>query len=216
IFRYIYITEELGPGCLSANMVLYYFPISLLAFLFRTFKSYFMKLPRINIIKAVVGVMCLAIYVPILVFYKNWLPGLSLSFGIILWHWCGSVCGTIAYFYLFSIIGRYSLIRKISALGSFSGPFYLVHVYIIRLFASYISRPAVFDGPAISFVTFLTIIFTVGSFAITALLCFIPYTDFFLFLNYKRIRNMLFPREWISVHFFKENIHKIENPKNQT
>jgi hypothetical protein len=75
---------------------------------------------------------------------------------------------------------------------------------------------AVFDGPAISFVTFLTIIFTVGSFAITALLCFIPYTDFFLFLNYKRIRNMLFPREWISVHFFKENIHKIENPKNQT
>ncbi len=198
IFRWIYTRADLGPGCLSANMVLYYFPISLIAFLLRMFQPYLEQWPKVNILKASVAATCLGVYVPILIIYRDWLPGLSSSFSIILGHWFGSFCGTIVYFYLFSIIGKSPFFQRISVFGSYSGPFYLVHVYILRLLASYISRPAVMDGPAISFVMFLTLIFTLGSFAITVFLCFIPYTDFFLFLNYKRLRDIFLPHQWVA------------------
>ncbi|OQA78386.1 MAG: Acyltransferase family protein [Tenericutes bacterium ADurb.Bin239] len=197
IFLYIYNRDDLGPGCLSANMVLYYFPLTLFAFIFNTFKPYLSHLSKVKILKGIGALVALAIYVPILIVYRNWLPNLSGSFMIIATLWLGSLSGTLLYYYGLAYLSKFIIAQKISYFGRFSGPFYLVHVYLVRLFATYITRPTLFDSPTIMFVTFLTIIFTVGSLFITIILCFIPYTDFFLFLNYKRLKDMLYPRRWI-------------------
>jgi hypothetical protein len=178
-------------------MVLYYFPLTLFAFIFNTFKPYLSHLSKVKILKGIGALVALVIYVPILIVYRNWLPNLNGSFIRIATLWLGSLSGTLLYYYGLAYLSKFIIAQKISYFGRFSGPFYLVHVYLVRLFATYITRPTLFDSPTIMFVTFLTIIFTVGSLFITIILCFIPYTDFFLFLNYKRLKDMLYPRRWI-------------------
>ncbi|MGI6714172.1 MAG: acyltransferase family protein [Bacilli bacterium] len=197
IFSYISNREDLGPGCLAANMVLYYLPITLFAFIFKTFMPYLKKIPQLKILKAVGALLCLVVYLYILLTNTNWLPKLGGTNREIATLWFGSLTGTLVYFYLLSLIDKYEPVKKISSLGRYSGQFYLVHVYIIRLFATYIKRPEVFDGYAMMYVTFLTIIFTVGSLFVTILLCFFPLTDLILFLNYRRIHDLIYPKQWI-------------------
>jgi hypothetical protein len=197
IFLHIYNREDLGPGCLGASLVLYYLPITLFGFLFNIFKPYLLKLPRQELLKGIATLVALVIYIPLLIVYRDWLPHLNGSFWTISALWICSLSGTIVYYYLLSKISHFTIAKKVSYYGFFSGQFYLVHVYIIRLFATYIPRPETFDFPAIMFVTFLTIIFTIGSILITVFLRFIPYTDFLLFISYDRYKDIIYPHRWL-------------------
>ncbi len=197
IFLHIYNRDDLGPGCLAANLVLYYLPMTLCGFLFNMFKPYLLKLPRQELLKGITALVALAIYIPLLIVYRDWLLHLNGSFWTISGLWLCSLSGTLVYYYLLSKISHFTITKKVSYYGFFSGQFYLVHVYIIRLFATYIPRPTTFDFAAIVFVTFLTIVFTIGSILITVFLRFFPYTDFLLFISYDRFKDIIYPHRWI-------------------
>ena len=177
-------------------MVLYFYPISLFAFLFTLFKGYLNKLRHKKAYALTLFGVCLISYVVLLLNYTDWLPGLTGDFWEITGHALCSLCGTIVYFYLFKFIEKYPFFKEISKLGSYSGPFYLVHVYIVRLLATYILRGDMTDSAYGAFVMFLTICFILGSLLITLFLCFIPYTDFLLFGNFRRIKDILHPQKW--------------------
>ncbi|MFA5421593.1 MAG: acyltransferase family protein [Bacilli bacterium] len=196
VFLFIYNQPDLGPGCLSANMVLYYYPISLLAFLFAMFRGYLTKLRHLKVYAFALFLGCLGAYIILLLRYSDWLPGLKGDFWEITGHAICSFCGVVSYFYIFKLIAKYRFVDRISNLGSYSGPFYLVHVYIVRLLTSYIARGDINDRTYGSFVVFLTICFVSGSLLITMFLCIIPYSDLLLFGNVRRIKDALNPRKW--------------------
>ncbi len=204
VFLFIYNQPDLGPGSLSANMVLYYMPIALLAFLFTIFKSYFAKLRHIKIYAFLLFLGFLSAYITLLLRYADWLPGLRGDFWEIIGHAVCSLCGVVSYLYVFKLLEKYRFFDHISNLGSYSGPYYLVHVYIVRLFATYITRGDINDSAYGAFVAFLTICFVLGSLIVTMFLCIIPYTDLLLFANLRRIKDIIHPKKWVlrEIHHF--------------
>jgi len=186
IFLWIYNQPDLGPGCLSSNELLYFLPISFVGFGFRSFLPFIKNQRLVRKIQFGIFSISLCCYITSLLFYPNWISGLSSDFWTITWHMFGALAGCLMYFQFFCILEKWKPLRALSRFGQISGPFYLVHVFIVRLFASYISRPTVLDGNALTFVVFLCLVFFFGSLCLTQILVTFPYTDFFLFANAKR------------------------------
>lgn len=190
IFIYIYNAPDLGPGTLSANMFLYYLPITFMGFLVQTFGKHLENWRYINFLRVGLFIGALILYSLALWRYSNWLDGLKGSFNDISGRSIGSLAGVIAYFYLSMFIQRFAIIQKVSKYAKYSGPFYLVHVFLIRLLASYLLRPTVFDSSAMLFIILLTIGFYFGALLMTILLVEFPLTDFLLFGNLKSMKKM--------------------------
>ena len=135
--------------------------------------------------------LCLVGYIISLVFYPDWLTGLSGSFLDIFYHVLGSLAGTIVYFILAYYLSKIGWIAKLSSLGRFSGPFYLIHVFFIRLIRSYVSRPTSLDGGMTIFVISFMFIFYFASLLLTWVLVKMPLTDLLLFFDYRRGKELL-------------------------
>ena len=190
IFIHIYNHPDLGPALLSANMLLYYLPISLCGFLIKTFAKYVEKWRGLKILRLVIFAISLIGYSISLFYFQNWIVGLSGSFLDVFYRLIGSLCGVLTYYYLSLFLTSTFRLQKIAMYGKYSGPFYLVHVFLIRLLASYLPRPTLFDQSTIIFIIFLTIGFYLGSLGITIFLVEIPLTDFLLFGNYRRLKKL--------------------------
>jgi acyltransferase len=190
-FSCIYNAPGLGPQCLSCDHVLYYLPIAFVGFLFAIFKPYFLKLKKTSLITWMTFGLCLIGYIVSLVFYSNWLGGLSGSFLDIFYHVLGSLAGTLVYFILAFYLSKVGWIAKLSSLGRLSGPFYLVHVFFIRLIRSYTTRPTSFDGGMTIFVISFMFIFYFASLLLTWVLVKIPLTDLLLFFDYRRGKELI-------------------------
>jgi peptidoglycan/LPS O-acetylase OafA/YrhL len=190
-FSCIYNSPELGPKTLSCDLTLYYLPIAFIGFVFAIFKQYFIKLKKASLISWITFVLSLISYIISLVFYSDWLTGLGGSFLDIFYHFLGSLAGTLVYFILAYYLSKVGWISKLSALGRLSGPFYLVHVFFIRLIRSYVSRPSSFDGGMPIFIISFMFIFYFASLLLTWILVKVPLTDFLLFFDYKRGKELL-------------------------
>lgn len=189
-FSCIYNAPGLGPKCLSSDLTLYYLPFGFLGFAAAIFKPYFLKMKKASIVSWSLFAFSLVGYVISLIFYPDWLDGLDGSFIEIFCHMLGSLSGTIVYFILAVYLVKIPFVLKLSSLGRLSGPFYLIHVFFIRLIRSYTSRPTYFDAGAIFFVISFMFIFYFGSLLLTWLLVKCPWTDFVLFFNYKRRKEL--------------------------
>ncbi|NCA80054.1 MAG: hypothetical protein EOM76_07715, partial [Sphingobacteriia bacterium] len=189
-FIYIYNDPNLGPSVLSANMFLYYLPIAFVGFLYKTYGKYFEVLKRIHLVRWITASIALVIYIITLIKFPNWLGGLNGSFLDIAYHMIGSLSGVIFYYYLALAIQNLKVVRRMSSFAKYSGPFYLVHVFLIRLLASYLPRPEVFDSSAILFIVFLTIGFYFGTMVITIILVKCPVSDIILFGDVKMIMSV--------------------------
>ena len=190
-FSCIYNAPGLGPKTLSCDLTLYYLPIGFVGFLFAIFKPYFLKLKKASLITWITFGLCLVGYIISLVFYPDWLTGLSGSFLDIFYHVLGSLAGTIVYFILAYYLSKIGWIAKLSSLGRFSGPFYLIHVFFIRLIRSYVSRPTSLDGGMTIFVISFMFIFYFASLLLTWVLVKMPLTDLLLFFDYRRGKELL-------------------------
>jgi hypothetical protein len=190
-FSCIYNAPGLGPQCLSCDHVLYYLPIAFVGFLFAIFKPYFLKLKKASFITWITFGLCLIGYIVSLVFYSDWLAGLSGSFLDIFYHVLGSLTGTLVYFILAYYLSKIGWISKLSSLGRLSGPFYLIHVFFIRLIRSYVSRPTSLDGGMTIFVISFMFIFYFASLLLTWVLVKIPLTDLLLFFDYRRGKELI-------------------------
>jgi peptidoglycan/LPS O-acetylase OafA/YrhL len=190
-FSCIYNAPNLGPKCLSSDLTLYYMPIAFVGFLFAIFKPYFLKLKKVSLITWITFGLCLVGYIVSLLFYSDWLTGLSGSFLDIFYHVLGSLAGTVVYFILAYYLSKIGWIAKLSSLGRLSGPFYLVHVFFIRLIRSYVSRPTSLDGGMTIFVISFMFIFYFASLLLTWVLVKMPLTDLLLFFDYRRGKELL-------------------------
>lgn len=183
IFIYIYNAPDLGPTVLSSRMVLCYLPIAFVGFFVPTYLPYFRELQKKEAWMWSLFALSMIGYVVSLCFYPNWLSGMNGSFGTILCHVLGSLSGAIAYYILSIQLVRIPFVAPLSSLGQLSGPFYLVHVYLVRLLAAFIDRPEVFSAGSIFFVISFMLIFYLGSLALTWLLVAFPYTNLVLFFD---------------------------------
>ena len=190
VFIYIYNANDLGPGTLSANMFLYYLPIAFLGFLLATFKKYFASLKKIKFLRITAFAISSSIYIVGLWHYQNWLGGLNSSFNEIAWRMIIACAGVISYYYIALFVERFTIIQKVAKYAKYSGPFYLVHVFLIRLLATYLPRPEVFNNGTMLFIVFLTVGFYIGSLGITMLMVDFPFTNLLFFGDYKSIKKI--------------------------
>ncbi|MCB9498368.1 MAG: acyltransferase family protein [Bacillales bacterium] len=195
IFIYIYNSPTLGPKCLSSDLTLYYISIVFIGSMFSTFHKYFENIKSRHLIRGAIFLVCLAGYITSLYYFSNWFTVLDTPFKDISTHMLGSLAGTICYVYLAFYLSKLTFVSKVSVLGKYSGPFYLVHVFFIRLLYSFSSRPIDMVPSAILYVMIFMIIFYFGSLVVTIILVKIPYTDIILFMNYKRFKQALFIKE---------------------
>jgi len=184
IFINIYNNPQLGPTVLSANMLLYYLPIAFFGFLYRTFQKYFVIFRYSKFINIGIFIIALAGYITALSQFPHWLAGLQSDFWTITWHMLGALAGTIIYLYLAIEACQWRVMAKIAEVGQLSGPFYLVHVFLVRLLATYLPRPSVFNSSTILFLVLLTLGFYLASLGITYGLVKIPITNMILFGDY--------------------------------
>ena len=187
VFIYMYNNPELGPGTLASNLLLYYAPISLVGFLLAIFNPYYKKWKYLNAFRAGLFVVSLFSYLLALIYYPNWLEGLSGSFLEITYHMLGSLAGVLVYYLLALYLTRFKPIKILSRLAKYSGALYLVHVFLIRLIYEYMPRPNVFDNTTMLFISLWTIVFYLGSLGLTIILVEFPVTNLLLFANLKSI-----------------------------
>jgi len=193
VFIYIYNAPDLGPRVLASGQVLLYLPIAFVGFLFATFKRYFAKGETFSYFRISLIGASLIIYVVSLCLFPDWLSSLSGTFWQITLHMLGGLGGAIALYFLAMGLCRFATVRKVAALGVYSGPYYLVHVYFIRLINSYVERPSTMDPSSVFFLVSFLIVFYLGSLMMTIGLVEFPFTDILLFADYRRI--VLIPKE---------------------
>ncbi|HKM11340.1 MAG: acyltransferase [Bacilli bacterium] len=185
VFVYIYQQPELGPATLASNQLLYYLPLSFIGFSLCIFTPYYKNYKHLKLIRILLFVVSTTSYIIALSFFPDWLGGLNGSFLDIFYRILGSIAGVVSYYLLALFLARFSLIKSLSRIAKYSGPLYLVHVFLIRLIYEYMPRPTVFDQTTILFICLWTILFYLGSLATTILLVEFPITNMLLFGNFK-------------------------------
>lgn len=185
--------EGIGPKCLSSDMFLYYLPVVLIGFTVSIFSKYFKDNNDKSIISLLITLFSFAVWISIVIVYQNnWFQGLSGSFLEIFWRCVSTIMGVIFFYQIAKYVSRYSFVKKISSLGKYSGPFYLIHVYFIRLIYSYFTLPPSYEWYEHILVLGGSLVFFALSLLVTFCLVRIPYTDIVLFANYKRMRDLPF------------------------
>lgn len=185
--------EGIGPKCLSSDMFLFYLPTVFIGFTFAIFSPYIKKSKATTFMTLFISVLCLFIWISIvIIFQNNWFQGLSGSFLDIFWRWLASITGTFFLYQVATYISKYQAVKKISFLGRYSGPFYLIHVYFIRLIYSFFDLPPFFQWYEHIFVVGGSLAFFALSLLVTIALVKIPYTDMLLFANFMRYKNLPF------------------------
>lgn len=180
----------LGPKCLSADMFLYYLPIVFIGFLFGEFHEYVPQIKEVKTIRLVSIICCSVVYLFIVIVYRNnWLKGLSGNFLDIFYRDIATICGTIAIYLSLSYIENITMIKKVSALGMYSGPFYLLHVYFIRLIYENITLPSSYLWWHHPLIVLGALIFFAIMMIVTILLVKFPYTDALLFAHWDRVND---------------------------
>lgn len=187
IFIYIYHNPELGPMTLASNLFLYYFPISLVGFSIKLLSPYYVKWKHVKTLRLIALLLCFFAYLLALINYQDWLSGLNGTFLDITGRMLGTLAGTLVYYFLSIYLVKFAIVKKLSAYAKYSGPFYLVHVFILRLLYAYAPRPLMFDGTTMLFICLFTPLFILGSLGITIILVeFIP-TNVLLFAKYDSV-----------------------------
>lgn len=187
--------EGIGPKCLSSDMFLYYLPVVFIGFATSIFYKYIKSNRATSIISLFATIISFVIWISIVIIYQNnWYQGLSGSFFDILYRCISTILGVLFFYQLAAYISRFSLIKRISSFGKYSGPFYLVHVYFIRLIYSYFTLPPSYQWYVHVFVVGGSLLFFFLSLLVTYCLVKFPYTDILIFANYQRIRGLPFTK----------------------
>ncbi len=188
--------EGIGPKCLSSDMFLFYFPIVFIGFTVAIFSPYIKKTKATSLLTFFAAILCFLIWISIvIIFQKNWFQGLSGSFLDIFWRWLASITGVFFLYQAAKLISKYQMVKKISALGRYSGPFYLIHVYFIRLIYSFFDLPASYQWYEHILVVSGSLAFFALSMLITIALVKFPYTDILLFANFMRYKDLPFIKQ---------------------
>lgn len=185
--------EEIGPKCLSSDMFLYYVPVVLIGFTTSIFSNYIKLNKTTSLMSLFTTIFSFVVWISIVIVYQNkWYQGLSGSFFDIFWRCISTIMGVLFFYQLAAYISRFSFIKRISSFGKYSGPFYLVHVYFIRLIYSYFTLPPSYQWYEHVFVLGGSLLFFFLSLLVTYCLVKFPYTDILMFANYKRISDLPF------------------------
>lgn len=184
---FIFISRSKNYGLLSSNLIIEFVPLVVLGFIFKSFGKYFKPTKRLNAIELLFAGLCLALYVLALYNFKGWLDK-STTQKLVL-HQLGAICGVYYYYVLTKWLVKIEFFDKVSALGKYSYPLYLVHVYLIRVITPYVSAIKTVDFYSVSFIVIYALTFAFGSLAISVLLTKNKYVNLVLFGDYKRLLN---------------------------
>lgn len=185
--------EGIGPKCLSSDMFLYYFPVVVIGFTTSIFSKYFKDNKKKSILSLLITSFSFITWISIVIIYQNnWFQGLSGSFLEIFWRCISTIMGVIFFYQIAKYVSQHSLIGKISSLGKYSGPFYLVHVYFIRLIYSYFTLPPSYEWYEHLLVVGGSLLFFALSLLVTYCLVKFPFTDILFFAKYRRIKDLPF------------------------
>jgi len=188
--------EGIGPKCLSSDMLLYYLPISFIGFSMAILFPYIKKNKVTSLISLYLTFFCFLVWISVvIIFQDNWFQGLSGPFIDIFWRWLGSLAGIFFFYQLAKYLSRFQIIKKISSLGQYSGPFYLIHVYFIRLIYSYFELPAFYQWYEHLLIIGGSLAFFAISLPVTIALVKMPYTDMLLFANFMRYKDLPFIKQ---------------------
>lgn len=188
--------EGIGPKCLSSDMLLYYLPISFIGFSMAILFPYIKESKAASLISIFSTIFCFLVWISIVIIFRDdWFQGLSGSFLDIFWRWLGSIAGVFFLYQLAKCISRFKIIKKISSLGQYSGPFYLIHVYFIRLIYSYFELPTSYQWYEHLLIIGGSLAFFAISLAVTIVLVKMPYTDMLLFANFMRYKDLPFIKQ---------------------
>ena len=183
--------DGIGPKCLSSDMLLYYLPISFIGFSLAIFFPYIKTSKATSLISLFSTIFCFLVWISVVIIYRNnWFEGLSGSFLDIFWRWLGSVAGVFFLYQMAKHLSKFTFVKTLSSLSKYSGPFYLIHVYFIRLIYSYFELPASYQWYEHILVVGGSLTFFTVSLLLTMVLVKIPYTDILLFANFMRYKNL--------------------------
>lgn len=174
------------PELLSANLIVYLAPFTMIGFLLKSFDKYIKEGKLLLIIELVLMLVCLALYVLALYKLKGFVGILNNpTTKLLILHQLGSLAGVIVYYVLAKGLCKINLFKKISKYGKYSFELYLVHVYIIRIITPYVSRIEEVNFYSISFIISYELIFALGSLLLTMILADNKYINKVLFCKFK-------------------------------
>ena len=187
---------DLGPKCLASDMLLYYAPIVLLGFGVRSFLSNLQDNHARRLTRLLLTLLTFTIWISIVIIYQNnWYEGLSSSFFAIYWRHLGTFCGVIFFYQIARYVSHFKVIIKLAKLGQYSGPFYLVHVFLIRLIYDYMTLPTSYSWYQHLLAISSSLLFFIASLSLTIVLVKIPYTDILLFGKFTRYKELPFIKQ---------------------
>jgi len=185
--------NEIGPKCLSSDMVLYYAPIVMLGFSVKLFKEEIKDNHAKRLVNLLLTLLTFAIWISVVIIYQNnWYDGLSGSFFDIFYRFLGTLSGVIFFYQIAKYISKYEAIKKIATLGQYSGPYYLLSVYFVRLIYDYVEDylPTTYIWYEHIFVIMSSLLFSAICLFITIILVKFPYTDILLFGKFTRYKEL--------------------------
>ena len=187
---------DLGPKCLASDMFLYYIPIVLLGFGTKSYLSNLKDNQATRLTRLLLTLLTFTIWISVVIIYQShWGEGLSGSFFDIYWRHLGTFCGVIFFYQIAKYLSRLKAIVKIAKFGQYSGPFYLIHVFLIRLIYDYMILPSSYSWYQHLLAISCSLLFFIASLSLTILLVKIPYTDILLFGKFTRYKELPFIKQ---------------------
>lgn len=192
IFHYLYV--NIGTNTLASRLLIVYFPSVLAGFGLRSFLPYIKgnKLKLAIVIPMLT--ICLGAYIATLVLYRNWNYGMDGDFGILVLFAFGLMAGIIIYFAIaYWLCLKAKWLKHSFYLSDISGPFYLVHVFLVRLiYENFPPEISSIDGLYLTGVVFYAFGFFLLSVLTTYIMVIIPLTNAFFFGHFEMLKTKIY------------------------